>query len=348
MGTGKGPSRGEAAWAAAMAAPGLILLTTFVLAPLLLGLLWSFTDKRLISPVPTRVQGLANYDSLLSLRRLELEPASAVDLRDILRSDPSGELSAYAELARAERGGRTAVWLAKDPVFWKALFNTLLFVAVIVPCQGGLALGLALLVNMKLPGRVAFRAACFTPVVVSMAVVSVVWIFILNPEQGLLNRFLSFLPFAPAEQPRWLADARWARWAVYLVSIWQSAGFQMVIFLAGLQAIPEVLYESAVLDGAGPLRRFANVTFPLLRNTTVFVTVSTTILAFRVFTQIDVMTRGGPQESTISLIYYVVQKGFREQRVGYASAATFVFFVFVLAVSGLQKVLLKSEREIEP
>ncbi len=351
MKIGKRKRASDIPWALAMGLPGLALLVVFVLAPLVLGLGWSFTNKRLISPIPTAFVGLSNYVDLLAVRRVALppqRPGEAVpEFRDLVRSDPSGGLSGFSELARSEREGAVVIWAARDPSFWRALFNTLRFVLVIVPCQGGLALVLALLVNTGIKGKNVFRTIYFVPVVVSMAVISIVWMFILNPDQGLLNRTLALVTGGGAKPIAWLVDARYAHIAIYLVSIWQSAGFQMVIFLAGLQGIPVHLYESARIDGAGPLRRFSAVTLPMLRNTTVFVVISTTILAFRVFTQIDVMTRGGPQESTISLIYYVVQKGFREQRVGYASAVTVVFFLFVLAVSLVQKATLKSEREID-
>jgi multiple sugar transport system permease protein len=169
----------------------------------------------------------------------------------------------------------------------------------------------------------------------------------LNPEQGIINQFISWISVGGVTPIPWLSDKRYAHIAIYLISIWQSAGFQMLIFLAGLQGIPEQLYESVHMDGANSWQRFASITFPMLRNTTIFVVISTTILAFRVFTQVDIMTKGGPQESTASLIYYVVQQGFREQQIGYASAITVVFFAFVLLVSVTQKVLLKTESEVE-
>ena len=352
--------RHEKYWALAMGLPGMLVLVVFVAVPLFLGMGWSLTNKRLISPLPTQWVGAANYANLLSLRRIVIKPVLDTHglvvrdengqpvypaVRDITRS--SEELKDYSEWFRLWRGEGYSIWLAKDPSFMRALVNTIRFVLVIVPCQGGLALILALLVNRKIKGKNAFRIVFFAPVVTSMAVVAVVWIFLLNPEQGIVNHFISWISVGGIKPIPWLSDKRYAHIAIYLVSIWQSAGFQMLIFLAGLQGIPEQLYESVHMDGANSWQRFASITFPMLRNTTIFVVISTTILAFRVFTQIDIMTKGGPQESTASLIYYVVQQGFREQQIGYASAITVVFFAFVLLVSVTQKILLKTESEVE-
>ncbi|MEW6403314.1 MAG: sugar ABC transporter permease [Chloroflexota bacterium] len=352
--------RYEKYWALAMGLPGMAVLMVFVAVPLILGLGWSFTSKRLISPLATRWVGTANYANLLSLRRITIEPIR--DSQGRLLTDENGEpqypsvreliknsdsLKDYREWFRVKGRQGYSVWLAKDPSFMSALVNTIRFVLVIVPCQGGLALLLALLVNRKIKGKNAFRTIFFAPVVTSMAVIAVVWIFLLNPEQGIINHFFYWI-FAGSIKPiPWLPDRRYAPIAIYLVSIWQSAGFQMLIFLAGLKSIPEQLYESVYIDGANTWQRFAHITFPMLRNTTIFVVIGTTILAFRVFTQIDIMTKGGPQESTASLIYYVVQQGYREQHIGYASAITVVFFLFVFLVSAVQKVLMKSESEVE-
>jgi multiple sugar transport system permease protein len=339
----------EKYWAIFMSIPGLIILITFVFAPLVLSLGWSVTNKRLISPIPTKITGIDNYSTMLSIKRIKMYPnadSSYPELRKILRNNENTELNEYSQLLQFERGDHQVIWLAKDPLFWKALWNTLRFVLVIVPCQGGLALLLATLVNQKLRGSTFFRMIFFAPVVTSMSVIAIIWIFILNQNQGILNGFIDFISRGKISPIPWLTDLRFAPISIYIVSIWQSVGFQMIIFLAGLQEIPGTLYESAGMDGATKIQQFRLITLPMLKNTTIFVIISTTILAFRVFTQIDVMTKGGPQESTMSLIYYIVQKGFREQRIGYASAMTFVFFSIVLLISLLQKLLMKSEKEI--
>ena len=332
-----------------MSLPGLIILMTFVLTPLVLSFGWSMTNKRLISPIPTKFTYAKNYTSMLSLKRIKLFPEEGhyPDLRNYLKETDGGKLREYSELLLFEKEDHRVIWLASDPLFWKALWNTLRFVLVIVPCQGGMALLLALLVNRKLKGSNFFRTIYFAPVVTSMAVIAIVWIFILNQNQGILNGFLNFISCGRIDKIPWLTESRFAPVSIYMVSIWQSAGFQMIIFLAGLQEIPDTMFEAAGIDGASRFKQFMHITWPMLKNTTIFVVISTTILAFRVFTQIDVMTKGGPQESTMSLIYYIVQKGFREQRIGYASAMTFIFFFIVLAISLFQKMVMKVEKEVE-
>ncbi len=336
-----------------MSLPGLTILVTFVLLPLLLGGYWSMTNRRLISPVPTRFVGLENYRTLLSVKTLTLDTTEfgaaddevlEAEIRTVLRTDEA--YSGYREWFRMRSGSTITILLASDVVFMRSFVNTLIFVAFIVPGQGGLALVLALLVNRKIKGRNAFRTVYFAPVVTPMAVIAIVWSFLYNPNQGVINAVIERVTVGRISGIGWLVDRRYALAAIIIVSAWQATGFQMVIFLAGLQGIPAYLYEQAQIDGAGAFQRFLNVTIPQLRNTTIFVIISTTILAFRVFTQVDVMTRGGPQDATSTVVYYAVERGFRQQRIGYASAVTMVFFVVVLIVALVQKALLKSETEM--
>ncbi len=328
-----------------MGLPGIVMLITFVVLPLLLGAFWSLTNKRLISPVPTQFVGFENYRNLLSIKTLQVEQDNPEKIREILRND--SEYRGYRELFRMKGPHGTRLVLASDVVFLKSLRNTIIFVLFIVPGQGGAALILALLVNRKIRGRNFYRATYFAPVVTSMAVIAIVWSFLYNPSQGVINVLLKKMTFGKVSDIGWLVDVRYALPAIIIVSAWQATGFQMVIFLAGLQNIPVHLYEQAGIDGAGEFQRFRYITFPQLRNTTIFVVISTTILAFRVFTQIDVMTHGGPENSTSSVVYYAVEQGFRQQRIGYGSAITMIFFVFVLGVALLQNFLLKSEKAID-
>jgi multiple sugar transport system permease protein len=227
-----------------------------------------------------------------------------------------------------------------DPTFIRSLLNTFGFALVVVPVQSALALLLALLVNQPIRGVNLFRTIYFLPVVTSMVVVSIVWTFMYQ-EDGLINSMLDRITFGAVDAVAWLQDPSTAMPAIIILSIWQGVGFHMVIWLAGLQTIPGELYEAAALDGAGSWNKFAHVTWPGLRATLVFVIVTITIAAFGLFVQVDVMTRGGPLESTTTIIFHAVRKGFREQEVGYGAALSLIFFVLVLIVSLVQRRLTR-------
>ena len=229
-----------------------------------------------------------------------------------------------------------------DPTFIRSLLNTFGFALVVVPVQAALGLLLALLVNQRIRGVNVFRTIYFLPVVTSMVVVSIVWTFMYQ-ENGLINSMLDRLTFGAFDAVAWLQDPSTAMPAIIILSIWQGVGFHMVIWLAGLQTIPGELYEAASLDGAGTWNKFAHVTWPGLRSTLVFVIVTITIAAFGLFVQVDVMTRGGPLESTTTIIFHTVRKGFREQEVGYGAALSLIFFVLVLTVSLVQRRLTREK-----
>ncbi|MEJ2382166.1 MAG: sugar ABC transporter permease [Gammaproteobacteria bacterium] len=245
-------------------------------------------------------------------------------------------------------GWREYVRIFHDPRFLRALLNNALFALAVVPVQTGLALALALLLNRKLAGSTMFRVLFFMPVVFPLSLVSVVWILIYAPgPNGLMNSVLHALSLG-AWQPRdFLHDPHWALPAVMLTSVWQGAGFQMVVLLAGLQSIPGELYEAAAIDGAGSWRRFIHVTLPQLRNPLVFVVLVTSILAFRVFDQVRIMTQGGPNGASSTVIYEAVQAGFDRAQVDRAAAMTVVFFVVVLLITLAQRRLLRQEREVQ-
>lgn len=239
------------------------------------------------------------------------------------------------------------IQLFNDPDFMRALLNNLLFAAVVVPLQTVLALALALLLNQGLPGTVAFRTLFFMPVVFPMSLVSVIWSLIYAPgPDGMMNAFLEWASFGLWEARDFLRDPLLALPGIMLLSIWQGAGFQMVILLAGLQAIPQSLYEAAALDGAGRWQQLLHITLPQLRNPLIFVMLITTILAFRLFDQVQIMTRGGPDNATTTVIYEMVQSAFARQQVALASAMTVVFFLLVLAVTWLQRRYTHHEREM--
>jgi multiple sugar transport system permease protein len=241
---------------------------------------------------------------------------------------------------------RNFVRLIDDEAFRRALLNNFIFAAVVVPLQTSFALLLAILVNQKLRFVNVFRTVYFSPVVTTMVVVAIIWTFLYNPGEGLINAFIQTVSFGHLGPYDWLTNPQLAFPAIMLLSIWQGVGFQMVIYLAGLQGIPDELYEAAQVDGANRWQQFWNVTLPQLRNTTIFVVIATTILAFKLFDQVWVMTRGGPEMSTMTTIIMAYREGFKQLRVGYASAISVVFFLIVLGVSLLQRVFLREERTV--
>ena len=234
-----------------------------------------------------------------------------------------------------------------DPAFLRALLNNAVFALVVVPLQTVLALLIALLLNRRLKGLTLFRAVFFLPVVFPLSLVAVMWVLIFAPgPNGMMNALLETVTFG-AWQPRdFLHDSTLALPAIMLTSIWQGMGFQMVIILAGLQGIPHELYEAAAIDGASRWRQFWNVTLPQLRNTLIFVMLVTTILAFRLFDQVQIMTQGGPRNATTTAMYEAVQAAFARQQVAKGAAITVVLFIIVLLITVLQRRLVKPEREI--
>jgi multiple sugar transport system permease protein len=234
-----------------------------------------------------------------------------------------------------------------DPGFLRALFNNALFALVVVPLQTLLALALALLLQRRLRGRALFRTLFFMPVVFPLSLIAVVWVLIYAPGPGgMMNSFLGLVTGGAWEARDFLHDPRLALPAIMLTSLWQGAGFQMVILLAGLQAIPGELYEAAAIDGAGPLRQLRYVTLPQLRNTLIFTVLVTTILAFRLFDQVQIMTRGGPQHATTTVMYEAVQAAFTRQQVASGAAMTVVLFTVVLLVTWLQRRVARPVREV--
>ncbi|MGD9386569.1 MAG: sugar ABC transporter permease, partial [Thioalkalispiraceae bacterium] len=228
--------------------------------------------------------------------------------------------------------------LFNDPVFTRALLNNLLFTVLVVPIQTLLALGLALLLHQPLKGRALFRTLFFMPVVFPLSLVSVVWILIYAPgPEGMLNSFIEMISFGHWQPRDFLHDPWFALPAIMLTSIWQGVGFQMVILLAALQGIPDELYEAAQIDAASRWQRFWFITLPQLRNALIFVMLVTTILAFRLFEQVQIMTHGGPRNSTTTVMYEAVQAAFTRQQVARGAAITVIFFLLVLIVTVLQR-----------
>lgn len=231
---------------------------------------------------------------------------------------------------------------AHDPSFLRSLTNTALFAVIVVPCQSALALALAILVNAKVKGVTVFRTMIFMPVVTSMVVVSILWSFFYE-ENGLFNSVLNTVTGGAWTGVAWLNNPGTAMPAIILLSIWQAVGLHMIIWLSGLQGIDPALYEAADLDGANGWQRFRYVTWPGLHSTMVFILVTITIAAFGLFVQVDVMTSGGPQDATSTLVYHAVRKGYREQDMGYGSAISLIFFIIVLVISLIQRRLTREK-----
>lgn len=237
-------------------------------------------------------------------------------------------------------GMRNYLRLFGDDDFWNALGNTATFAAIVVPVQCALSLGLAMLINSHLPGRNVFRTIYFLPVIITMTIICVIWGALYIFPGGALNALLSTLSGGLIEPVNWLGDRRFAMGAIILCSIWASVGFQMVIYLAGLQNISEDLYEAARMDEASGWQQFWWITMPMLRPTHVFVVIATTIFCFKLFTQVQILTQGGPRGATDTLVRYIYVQGFSELRVGFASAATVVFLLIVLGISLIQRVII--------
>jgi ABC-type sugar transport system permease subunit len=228
--------------------------------------------------------------------------------------------------------------LFRDPLFYKSLYNTFYFTIIVVPVQCGVALMLALLVNHQLNFKNLFRIAYFSPVITSMTVIGILWTFLYNPNDGLINSVLHI--FGIPNQP-FLRSASQAMNSIIFMSVWQAAGYQMMIFLAGLQGIPNVLYQASAIDGANRFQQFRYITIPSLYNVIVFVLTVTTIGAFKLFTQPYIMTNGGPQNSTRTLALLIYQQGFQFRNAGYASALSVIFFLIIVIVSLLLRKMLR-------
>jgi multiple sugar transport system permease protein len=228
--------------------------------------------------------------------------------------------------------------LLADPIFWKALRNTVYFVVVAGPLSVAVSLGAALLVTATAVRlKALFRTVFFVPVVTSLVAVAVVWRYLYHPRFGLLNYALSLVGAAPLD---WLGDPRLAMPAIILMSVWKNFGFNMVIFMAGLQSIPERVYEAASVDGASRWQQFWRITLPMLAPTFVFVAIMTLIGNFQLFAEPYVMTQGGPSHSTLSMVLYMYEEGFRWWSLGYAAALAFVLFAIILAVTALTRLRL--------
>ncbi len=223
--------------------------------------------------------------------------------------------------------------LANDEIFIKVLINTLYYSLVSVPVGIVISLFLAVFLNQKLRFMRFYRAAFFIPVISSFVAIAVIWQWVYNPDFGLLNYFLGLLGI---KGPAWLTSATWAMPAIILTTVWKNMGYNMLIFLAGLQGISESYYEAADIDGARWHTKFRHITVPLLSPTTFFVTITSIIGSFQVFDAVYLMTQGGPARATSVLVHYIYQTAFQYLEMGYASAMAYILFFLVLVVTMIQ------------
>ncbi|HEX6179247.1 MAG TPA: sugar ABC transporter permease [Thermoanaerobaculia bacterium] len=231
--------------------------------------------------------------------------------------------------------------LANSPVFWTAMRNTIVFALVAGPLTVCASLGAALLLNAKLsPWKSLFRTIYFAPVVTTLVAVAIVWRYMFHPRFGLLNTVIGWFGVSPID---WLGDPKWALFAIVILAVWKNFGYNMIIFVAGLQSVPDELYEAAKIDGAGAIRQFRHITLPMLGPTFVFVGVITAIGYLQLFAEPYVMTpEGGPLNSTLSVVMLMYREGFRWWSMGNAAAIAFVLFLVIVAASLAQLKLRRS------
>lgn len=236
-------------------------------------------------------------------------------------------------------GLQNYIEIFKDPLFWQSLKNTFYFVIAGGPLSIAVSLAAALLLSSKLVKfKGIFRLVYFMPVVTTLVAVSILWRFIYHPRFGILNYLLGFIGVHPID---WLGNPHWAMPAIILMAVWKNFGYNMIIFIAGLQNIPEDLYEAANIEGASGWNKFKNITLPMLAPTTLFVSIITMIGYFQLFAEPYVMTQGGPLNSTLSIVLYMYQEGFRWWNMGYSAALAFILFFIILIISLIQLKLQK-------
>jgi multiple sugar transport system permease protein len=226
--------------------------------------------------------------------------------------------------------------------FWASLWHTLWFTILTTPPLVILAFVFAMLADRARRGRAFFRLAFFLPYILPSAVVALIWIWLYTPELGLLSKIVTSLGFA---EPNWLGSPNLAMWSLAFTTVWWTLGFNFVLYLAGLQDIPRDLYEAAAMDGAGPWQQIRRITIPMLGRTTSLVIVLQVIASLKVFDQMYIMTSGGPNYATRSLLEYVYDMGFTDFRTGYAAAVSTLFFIVVLAVSGVWVYLTRRQEQ---
>lgn len=230
-----------------------------------------------------------------------------------------------------------------DKIVWQVTFNTIIYTIITVPIGMCISLLLAVVLDSPIKGRRFFRGTFFLPSIISMVVVSIVWQWIYNPQYGILNYVIGFLGIEPQN---WLGNANTALISLAAVGIWKRSGYDMMLFLSGLQSIPDTYYEAAKLDGASKWQQFRYITVPLLKPTTFFVFIMAMISSFQVFDQVNLMTQGGPGRSSSVLVHYLYQNAFQYFDLGYACAIAYLLFAIVLIITIFNSRAEKKMRDI--
>jgi multiple sugar transport system permease protein len=301
--------------------PNFVNFLLFFAMPLLLSFYLSFTDYNVISPAEW--VGLENYSDLLSLN-LQTVPA------DVRATLPQG----YGQIAEIGLGANKLVISAFDPMFWISLGNTFRYCFMLLLLGVVPALLLALLLNSKIPGMQFYRAVFFLPSIAAVVGVALIWQWLYDPVIGFVNAALRV--FNPAAEMNWLSDPNLMLFAVVIMAAWQVVGFNAVIFLAGLQAVPRELMEAGKVDGAGPVTRFLRITLPLLAPTTFFVLVTTLISGLQAFSEMYVLLWATSDNARLTTVYYLYEEGFERFNFGNASATAWLLFGVIFIVTLIQ------------
>lgn len=346
--------RNDSLWALLFLAPSLIGILAFTAGPIIMSLIISLTDWRLASPLTAATLredwvGLGNYVDLLGWEEASWSltkglawrlPALLAVVGGLIYVGVKRRLSVtwicgllfMSVLLLGYFGGLVVDW--EDRRFWESLWQTFYFVGLSVPLTIGISLLLAIALDRPLRGISFYRAAYFMPIISGAVAIALVWRWMFNPTIGPINQFIGLLGL---DGPGWLNSKVWAMPALIITDVWSNIGFYMIIFVAGLQAIPHHFYEAAEIDGATPWDRFWHVTLPLLSPTTFLNTVLALIAAFQVFTLPFIMTDGGPAGATRVLFLYMYQQAFSTPfKMGYGSAIAWVVFIILFGLTALQ------------
>jgi len=320
--------------------PNLLGFLIFFAGPLLLSFFMSFFHWDSLSPEPPAFVGLGNYLEIFTLSMSTLTSGTQ-PLNQVMDG------TVFSELSRFSLFGNWMIIGARDPIFWVALGNTVRYALMVVPLSVGFALILSSILNSELPGMKLFRVLFFIPSIAAIVGVAIVWRWLFNALVGFINygllQIVGFINIFTTndivwENIQWLSDPRIALFAIAIMAVWQTVGFNTILFIAGLQSIPKSLYEAGTIDGANPVQRFFKITIPMLAPTTFFVIATTTIQALQLFEQVYIATPNPEtiNNATLSVVFYLYQNGFERFRQGYASATAWVLFLLIFVATFIQ------------